>query len=124
MSEEIRGAARTVPKAMLWSIMINGFLGFGMLLAVLYCQGDIEAAAATPTGYPFIAIFASGVQSISGATVMVSITVFMAWCNAVGALASASRMMWSFARDNGLPFARQLSSVSCLIDPKIIMIQR
>jgi len=111
MSEEIKGAARTVPKAMFWSIIINGLLGFGMLLAMLYCQGDIAAAAVTPTGYPFIAIFASGVQSIGGATAMVSITVFMAWCNAIGALASASRMMWSFARDNGLPFARQLSQV-------------
>jgi len=115
MSEEIKGAARTVPKAMFWSIIINGFLAFGMLLAILYCQGDIEAAVETPTGYPFIAIFASGVQSIGGATAMVSITVFMAWCNAIGALASASRMMWSFARDNGLPFSLQLSRVSCLI---------
>lgn len=111
MSEEIKGAARTVPRAMFWSIIINGILGFGMLLAILYCQGDIEKAAASPTGYPFIAIFATGTGSIAGATAMVSITVFMAWCNAIGALASASRMMWSFARDNGLPFSNKLSKV-------------
>ncbi|KAM3077563.1 hypothetical protein ACMFMG_006900 [Clarireedia jacksonii] len=111
MSEEIKGAARTVPRAMLSSIIINGILGFGMLLAILYCQGDISAAAESPTGYPFIAIFASGVQSIASATVMVSITVFLAWCNAIGCLASASRMMWSFARDNGLPFSSTLSKI-------------
>ncbi|PQE03917.1 amino acid polyamine transporter I protein [Rutstroemia sp. NJR-2017a BVV2] len=111
MSEEIKGAARTVPRAMLSSIIINGILGFGMLLAILYCQGDISAAAESPTGYPFIAIFASGVQSIAGATVMVSIVIFMAWCNAIGCLASASRMMWSFARDKGLPFSSTLSKV-------------
>jgi hypothetical protein len=96
---------------MLSSIVINGILGFGMLLAILYCQGDISAAAESPTGYPFVAIFASGVQSLSGATVMVSIVIFMAWCNAIGCLASASRMMWSFARDKGLPFSSTLSKV-------------
>jgi choline transport protein len=42
---------------------------------------------------------------------MISITVVMAWSNAIGCLASASRMMWSFARDNGLPFAPVLSKV-------------
>jgi choline transport protein len=112
MSEEIKGAAKTVPRAMIYSIMINGFLGGGMLLATLYCAGDLETAAASPTGYPFIAIFANGVKSTAGATVMVSITVVMAWSNAIGCLASASRMMWSFARDKGLPFASVLSKVS------------
>ncbi|CAG8956651.1 hypothetical protein HYFRA_00011962 [Hymenoscyphus fraxineus] len=111
MSEEIKGAARTVPRAMVYSIVINGFLGGGMLLATIYCAGDLEKAADSPTGYPFIAIFATGVRSVAGATVMVSITVIMAWSNAIGCLASASRMMWSFARDNGLPFAPQLSKV-------------
>jgi amino acid transporter len=96
---------------MMYSIIINGFLGGGMLLAILYCAGDIETAAESPTGYPFIAIFASGVRSVGGATVMVSITVVMAWSNAIGCLASASRMMWSFARDRGLPFAPLLSKV-------------
>jgi amino acid transporter len=111
MSEEILGTAKTVPRAMIYSIIINGFLGGGMLLAVLYCAGDLEAAAQSPTGYPFIAIFASGVKSTAGATAMVSITVVLAWSNAIGCLASASRMMWSFARDKGLPFAPILSKV-------------
>lgn len=111
MSEEIKGAAKTVPKAMIYSIMINGFLGGGILLATLYCAGDLQAAAASPTGYPFIAIFANGVKSTVGATIMVSIVVVMAWSNAIGALASASRMMWSFARDNGFPFPQVLAKV-------------
>jgi choline transport protein len=111
MSEEIKGAAKTVPRAMIYSIIMNGFLGGGMLLPTLYCAGDLETAATSPTGYPFVAIFASGVKSIGGATVMISITVVMAWSNAIGCLASASRMMWSFARDNGLPFAPVLSKV-------------
>jgi amino acid transporter len=111
MSEEIKGATKTVPRAMFYSIIINGILGFGILLAVLYCQGDLASAALTPTGYPFIAIFARGVQSIGGATAMVSLVVFMGFCNAIGALASTSRMLWSFARDNGLPFSSRLSKV-------------
>jgi amino acid transporter len=95
MLEEIKGAAKTVPRAMMYSIMVNCFLGGGMLLATLYYVGDLETAATSPTGYPFVAIFASGLKSIAGATVMVRITVVMALSNAIGCLASESRMVWS-----------------------------
>lgn len=111
MSEEIKGAARTVPRAMVSSIVLNGIVGFGMLMSILYCQGDLSTAGETATGYPFIEIFASGVQSIGGATAMTSIVLFLSWANAIGSFASASRMMWSFARDNGMPFSRGLSRV-------------
>lgn len=71
-AEEIEGAANVMPKAMLLGCMINGALGFAMLLAVLFSLGDINAALKTPTGYPFMEIFAEGVGSNGGATPMVS----------------------------------------------------
>ncbi|KAI9660069.1 MAG: hypothetical protein M1821_001421 [Bathelium mastoideum] len=112
MSEEIRGASRNVARSMVLSVLINGVLAFGMLLAVLFCAGDIDAAAQDTDGYPFIAILAQGVRSAMGATVMTSIVIVLSLCAAIGSLAAASRMLWAFARDAGLPWHRLLSHVN------------
>lgn len=42
MSEEIYDAARNVPQAIIWSILINGMLGFGLLLGTFLTLGDLE----------------------------------------------------------------------------------
>ena len=42
---------------------------------------------------------------------MASIVIGLAWCAVIGFLATASRMMWSFARDRGVPFHRFISLV-------------
>ena len=42
MSEEIDNAALNVPRAIFTTMIINGATGFGMVLAVMFCLGDIE----------------------------------------------------------------------------------
>lgn len=97
---------------MILSTIINGLLALGMLLAVLFCAGNVEDAVKNaPNGYPFIIIFAAGVRSNAGATAMASIVLVLELCSAAAGLAAASRMMWSFARDRGLPEHRRLSKV-------------
>ena len=114
MSEEIKKATTNVPMSMVTSIFINGLLAFGMLIAVLFYLGDFSPESQSPTGFPFIAILANGTRSNGAATTMVSIIVVLEFCSSVAALAAASRMMWSFARDHGLPGWRVLSQVSIL----------
>ena len=71
IAEEIENAAVVIPKAMIFSVILNGILGFGMLIATLFCLGDINSVAHTPTGYPFMQIFYNATNSTSGATAMV-----------------------------------------------------
>ncbi|KAL8832483.1 MAG: hypothetical protein Q9170_004854 [Blastenia crenularia] len=111
MSEEIANASVNVPRSMMVSIMLNGVLGFAMLVAVLFCLGNIEDVIQTPTGYPFIAIFSNAVQSQGGAAVMVAVVALLGICATIAFVATSSRMTWSFARDHGLPFWRYLSKV-------------
>ncbi|CAN9135197.1 unnamed protein product [Alternaria alternata] len=113
MSEEVKNASTDVPRSMLLSLVINGTLALGMLFAVLFSAHDIPALlgdqnAATA---PFLRIFKDAVGSEAGATVMVAIIVLLEFCSAMGCLAAASRMTWSFARDRGLPFSRALSVI-------------
>ena len=113
MSEEIKNATKNVPFSMIMSMMINGMLAFAMLLVVLFCLGDFEQVSETATGFPFIAIFANGTKSNGAATVMVAVIIILEFASTLAALAAASRMTWSFARDHGLPGWKTLSHVSC-----------
>lgn len=113
MSEEVKDSQKNVPRSMILSILINGVLAFGMLLAILFASGNLQNLLQdAPNGYPFITIFANTVGSNAGATGMTAIIVVLELCSTMGALAAASRMMWSFARDRGLPGHTHLSKVS------------
>ena len=112
MSEEIKNASVVVPRAMVFSIMLNGAMGFGMLLALLFAIDDVDGVLHTATGYPFLAIFQQGVASTGGALATVAIEATIAIFATISWIASASRMLWSFARDRGVPGWRLISSVS------------
>lgn len=110
-AEEIQNASTVIPRTMIGAIAINGIFGLAMTIAILFCMVNIDDALATPTGYPFIEIFYSATNSVGGATTMTSIIVFLAVVGTINVLASASRQMWAFARDNALPFSHLLSRV-------------
>ena len=119
MSEEIENAAITVPRSIITSIIVNGCLGFGILMATLFGLGNIDAVLNSPTGYPYMEIFLQATGSIKGTTAMASIIVALAFCATIGFVATSSRMIWSFARDRGLSFSGFLSKVKTqLFEPR------
>ncbi|EEP80779.1 conserved hypothetical protein [Uncinocarpus reesii 1704] len=111
MSEEIQRPSVIVPRSIMLTLVINGCLGFSMIIAVLFCTSDLGAALDSPTGFPFMEIFRQATRNTGGAAAMASIIFVLAMCANVGFLASASRMLWSFARDRGVPGWRILSRV-------------
>jgi amino acid transporter len=114
MSEEIHNPSVVVPRSIMLSILLNGTTGFAMMIAVLFCLGNLENALTTKTGFPFLEIFLQATNSVAGSAAMAAIVTSLAVCATVGLLASTSRMFWSFARDHGLPFWRTLEKVNCL----------
>lgn len=96
---------------MITSIMLNGVMGFALLIALLFCLGDINAALQSPTGFPFIEIFVQATNSNGGATGMTAIIIVLMGAAAIGIMATASRLLWSFARDNGVPGSKYISRV-------------
>ena len=112
MSEEISNASTVVPWTLLTSTILSGFLGFGMLIAILFCLGDLDGALSSPTGFGFVEVFlqATGSMPLTEAILVFVITLFT--CASVSCLAASSRMIWSFARDHGLPVWQILSQVS------------
>lgn len=111
MAEEVTNAALTIPRAICGGMMVNSLIGFAMMLTILFCLGNIEDVVGTKTGFPFIQIFYNSVQTIPGAVAMGSIVLILTWACSTGITTTASRMTWSFARDNGTPFSRILKKV-------------
>ena len=110
MSEEVQGAKKTVARSMVASTMINGFLAFAMLLAVLFTKVDYNSIASAQ--YPFILIVIQGTQSTAAGLTIGAVVCVMVFCSCVAALASASRVMWSMARDQGLPASSYLCRIN------------
>ncbi|TKA24371.1 hypothetical protein B0A54_17918 [Friedmanniomyces endolithicus] len=70
-----------------------------MGVTYIFCIGDLDSVMNTAYGQPFIQVFFNATQSNAGTTVMVVIIIVMLTSAAVGEVATASRQLWSFARD-------------------------
>ncbi|KAF4313593.1 Amino acid/polyamine transporter I [Botryosphaeria dothidea] len=112
MSEEIKDAGVTVPRAMVWSYIINGGLGLVFLISYLFMITDIEAAL--EDWYPHIWVFRQTVNDagVIGLNVIPTVLIF---AGTVSYNLSTSRQTWSFARDKGVPFSDWIAKV----DPKL-----
>lgn len=114
MSEEIRNPSKLVPALILCSVLLNGILGFGILVALLFAIGSLNDALSSRTGYLFMDIFRQGTGSAGGSAAMIALIILLSFCATIAVLASSSRLTWSFARDRGLPGWRYLSRVRLL----------
>ena len=112
MSEERVNASIVVPRTMILAVLLNGLLGFGILIAVLFCDGDLTAALASPTGYPFIEIFYQGTGSLGGANGLTIFILIICITSSFAFIATASRLVWAFSRDRALPGWRIWNRVS------------
>ncbi|KAH7030603.1 amino acid/polyamine transporter I [Microdochium trichocladiopsis] len=105
MSEELRDASRTLPKTMILSTIINGAMGWLMIITFCMCLGSLEDILASPTGQPFMQVFFNATQNAGSAIAMASfITALTVFCN-ITMVATASRQLFAFARDQAVPFS-------------------
>ena len=83
-----------------------------MIITICYTWGDMDEIRLTRTGFPFIQVFYNTTQSLAGTSIMVMIIVLTILASALAVNATASRQLWSFARDRGVPCSQLLSRVS------------
>ncbi|KAL6248924.1 hypothetical protein RBB50_003987 [Rhinocladiella similis] len=101
MSEEVRKARHAVPRAMFWSIVMNGALAYGMILVILFCAGDVDQLLSS--GYPLLLICINATQSVSTGSAMVGLSMIVTLACSLGSITSASRLTWAWSRDGALP---------------------
>jgi amino acid transporter len=70
MSEETRKAKSAVPRAMFWSIFMNGVLGFIMVNVLLASMGSV--ADALDSASPILTILLNTTESTGATTAMIT----------------------------------------------------
>ena len=111
MSEETKNASIIVPRCMLWSYILNGSMGFVMLITYCYCLTDVHAALNSKSGFPYIYVFQTGTGSTGGAVGLTSVILILGIAGATSFFASTSRQTFAFARDKGLPGYKWIGTV-------------
>ncbi|KAJ4158391.1 uncharacterized protein LMH87_008918 [Akanthomyces muscarius] len=110
LAEEIHNPSALIPKSMIIGILLNGTLGLAMLIGV--CFSLVSLKGEPQSAFPMLDVFQAVTNSVAGAAAMGSIIFSMGTCALIGLFVSASRVLWSFARDHGVPFWRTVSKVN------------
>ncbi|KXH40562.1 choline transport protein [Colletotrichum nymphaeae SA-01] len=112
MMEEMPNPSRDAPRAMIYSIVVGGVTGFAFILVMLFCFTDPTTVLATNTGMPIVELMLQATRNPAATCVM---TIMLAVCFINGCTASttsASRLLYSMARDNGIVFPKYFSHIT------------
>jgi choline transport protein len=105
---------------MWWSYVMNVTMGIAMLVTMLFCIGDLDAAIDSKA--PYLVLF-KNTGSNAVATALMIILFFLIYLGNITALATTSRELWAFSRDKGFPFSRWISKV-CDLESLILVEER
>ncbi|GME61471.1 Amino acid/polyamine transporter I [Neofusicoccum parvum] len=112
ITEEMPNPSRNAPLALLCTLTIAFITGLTYLITLMFSVQDYAALGDTSTGLPLAELFRQATSSTGGAFALI----FLLWIALgpcmVGSQLSTSRVVWAFARDNGLPQSQILSKVS------------
>jgi len=114
VGEEVVKASRTVPRAIIWSLLIGGLTSFVLVAALtLAVPGGGKAfaqAASFAGGVPYI--INANVTNVALQSGMLAIVVYCFFSCGTAVQAAATRVIFSYARDGALPGARVLRKVA------------
>ena len=102
LSEETHDASLTLPRVIIWAVVGNVVLLLLVGITYIFCLGEIESALYSDTYQPVIQVFYDATGSKAGATVMTVVVCIVLLSACIGQVATASRQMFSFARDRGI----------------------
>jgi choline transport protein len=112
LAEEMPKPSRNVPIAMVGSVVVNGIIGLGYCIMLLFSLGNLEDLLSTPTGFPFMQLFLNTTGNAAGATILsLTVSLIAIAANAAGCTLT-SRTYWALARDSGTPFSRYFAHVN------------
>ncbi|KAH9896736.1 APC amino acid permease [Cubamyces lactineus] len=105
MSEETHNARTAVPWAIVCTVGISSLIGWVVNVVFAFCMGtDIESIIDNPIGQPTATIFFNSFGR-NGTLALWSLVAFAQFMVGANGLTVASRQMFAFARDRGLPFS-------------------
>ena len=106
MSEEAKNASFGVPIGICGSIAFCGLIGFFILICTTACMNpDVTSVLETDTGFPMAQVIYDSLGK-KWAIAFMSLMASCQWLMGCSLVTAASRQIWAFARDDGLPMSR------------------
>lgn len=109
VTEETIDPGRRAPWGIFFAVVLSLFSGLFMLMAVTLSIPDLAEFTAKGDS-AFLDIFRYNLGNEFG-SIVVGLVAGAMWLCGLAGMTSASRMVYAFARDNGLPMSRMLSKV-------------
>jgi amino acid transporter len=109
-AEETVRAAERVPRGIVRSVLVSGVFGWLMLCGMVLAAPDLGEAA-QQGGDAFVYILEQVLPGALAAALEAGILVAQYLCG-LATVTSASRMLFAFARDGGVPFSSTLRAVN------------
>ncbi|KAK1078740.1 hypothetical protein LTR33_006987, partial [Friedmanniomyces endolithicus] len=107
MAEETQDASVNVPRGMISSYLIGTTSGLVMVITFCFCFTTDDLSSAT--GFAFMEIYRTATGSNGATLALTAILIILTFFSATNFVASASRQLYAFARDGGLPFSAQIA---------------
>lgn len=114
IAEGITDASITLPRAIMSAMGLNAALGLVMVITICCTLGDLDSVLKTNTQLPFIPIIYNATLDHAITKALVVIVIANINASVTTGIATASRQLWSFSRDRGLPFSSFFAYVCCL----------
>lgn len=112
MSEEATNASYGIPIGINGAITVCGIIGWVILVVTAACMNpNTLEVLETPTGFPMAQIIVDSLGRKWGIAFM-ALMASCQWFMGTSLVTAASRQIWAFARDDGLPFASYVKVVS------------
>ena len=116
MAEETHNARRTAPWGVVISVALSGVVGYALLIALTLAIRSIPAvlAAKDAEGNPVpaaIAVLATALGAKAG-NAMAALASMAMWFCGLSCVTSASRALYSLARDGGVPWSALFQSIN------------
>lgn len=100
MSEELKDASLQLPRAMMYATFGNGILGIAMMITFCFCITDLNIVVGDrASAYPVINVVNNATSSRAATCVLGALLVVLLYFSTVTTVASASRQVWAFSRD-------------------------
>ncbi|VEU21394.1 DEKNAAC102518 [Brettanomyces naardenensis] len=121
MSEEVKDPEKTIPKGMIYAVLISALIGLSFILPILTILPDLtKLLDDNPDIFPIDIVFKLSTKSFVVSIVLVLLIVGSLSFAIIGTLTTASRVVYAFGRDHGLPFDYLWQKVDTMEDEEIV----
>ncbi|KAK5999995.1 hypothetical protein QM012_005083 [Aureobasidium pullulans] len=109
IAEEVLNPKKVIPLALLSTVGMAFITGFAISIALAYTIQDLAAAASSEL--PFLTIIVQATQSNAAGVVLMVAFLFCLFVSANSVHHATGRLIWSFAKDDALPFSGRLKTI-------------